>query len=279
MTRPLRIQFAGALYHVTSRGDRKAAIFLDDTDRAVWLQTLGEVCEHFQFHIHAFCQMGNHYHLLVETAQANLSSGMRQLNSVYSQYFNRRRDLVGHVFQGRYHAILIDKEHYLLEVARYIVLNPVRAGIVQSPEDWPWSSYNLTWSALPPPSWLSSDWLLSRFGDQAQEAKQAYRNFVLAGMGGASPMEHLHERFLLGSEEFIQQLTGAADTAANGIPRHHRQTLAPPLHAYQQRYPDRDLAMAEAYRSRAYTLTEIARHFGVSHSTASRAAGKYRQQR
>lgn len=170
MARPLRLEFAGALYHVTSRGDHRGQIYRDDTDRAFWMQVLAEVCARFQFVVHSFCQMGNHYHLLLETEHANLSDGMRQLNGIYSQYFNRRHDMVGHVFQGRYKAILVQKESYLLELARYIVLNPVRANIVALPEDWSWSSYRLMIGTAPPPSWLSAQWILEKFNASQPEA-------------------------------------------------------------------------------------------------------------
>ena len=141
MTRPLRLEFPGALYHVTSRGNRRNLIYLDDGDRNAWLRVLGKVCERHRFVIHSFCQMTNHYHLLVETVEPNLSTGMRQLNGLYSQYFNWRHSLVGHLFQGRYKAILVQKESYLVELARYIVLNPLRARVVSSLDDWQWSSH------------------------------------------------------------------------------------------------------------------------------------------
>ena len=131
MARPLRIEFAGALYHVTSRGDRREDIYLDDGDRQLFLEVLEAVCERFNWEVHAYCLMSNHYHLLVETPDGNLSRGMRHLNGVYTQRFNRRHKKVGHVFQGRYKAILVQKENYLLELSRYIVLNPVRAGMVR----------------------------------------------------------------------------------------------------------------------------------------------------
>lgn len=146
MTRPLRLEFPGALYHVTSRGDRRGTIYLDDTDRLAWQEVLALVCERYHFVVHSFCQMSNHYHLLVETVEANLSQGMRQLNGVYTQHFNRRHKLVGHVLQGRYKAILVQKENYLLELARYIVLNPVRAHMVASPDDCYWSSHPMFWT-------------------------------------------------------------------------------------------------------------------------------------
>ena len=130
------------MYHVTSRGDRREDIFLDDEDRQMWMDVLGLVCERFNWVVHAYCQMSNHYHLLLETADGNLSAGMRHLNGLYTQRFNRRHGMVGHLFQGRYKAILIQKEAHLLELARYLVLNPVRAKMVATPDEWPWSSYS-----------------------------------------------------------------------------------------------------------------------------------------
>ncbi|MDY7075923.1 MAG: transposase, partial [Chloroflexota bacterium] len=132
MARPLRIEFAGALYHVTSRGDAQEDIYRGDDDRLRFLDVVGEIGDRFGWVVHAYCLMDNHYHLLVETPNANLSKAMRQLNGVYTQAFNRSHGRVGHVFQGRYKAILVQKETYLLELARYIVLNPVRARMVRA---------------------------------------------------------------------------------------------------------------------------------------------------
>ena len=140
MSRPLRLEFAQALYHVTSRGDRREPIYVDDLDRTEWLEVLSQVCARFNWRCHAWCLMGNHFHVLIETPEPNLSAGMRQLNGVYTQRFNHRHGKVGHVFQGRFKAILVERESYLLEVSRYVVLNPVRAGIVRDVADWPWSS-------------------------------------------------------------------------------------------------------------------------------------------
>src|SRR3989339_1664941 len=130
MTRPLRIEYPGAVYHVTSRGNEKKAVFKDDQDRESFLNTLYRVNKRYNWLCHAYCLMTNHYHLLIETPNANLSTGMRQLNGVYTQALNRRRNRVGHVFQGRYKAVLVQKDNHLLELCRYIVLNPVRAGLV-----------------------------------------------------------------------------------------------------------------------------------------------------
>ena len=141
MTRPLRLQFPGALYHVTSRGNRRSQIFRDDVDRTTWLDVLAMVSERHHCIVHSFCLMSNHFHLMFETVEPNLCRAMRQLNGEYAQLFNRRHRTVGHLFQGRYKAILVQKETYLLELTRYIVLNPLRANIVASLEQWPWSSY------------------------------------------------------------------------------------------------------------------------------------------
>jgi REP element-mobilizing transposase RayT len=151
MARPLRLEFAGALYHVTSRGDGQEDIYGGDEDRRAFLDVLAAVCRRFNWLIHAHCLMSNHYHLLVETPDANLSKGMRQLNGVYTQRFNQTHQRVGHVFQGRYKAILVQKEAYLLELARYVVLNPVRARMVRTPEEWPWSSYRAATGTVPGP--------------------------------------------------------------------------------------------------------------------------------
>ncbi len=164
MARPIRIEFAGALYHITSRGDRREDIYHDDTDREGWLDVLGEVCTRHNWVVHAFCLMSNHYHLIAETPDGNLSKGMRQLNGVYTQRFNRRHGVVGHLFQGRYKAILVQRDAYLLELTRYVVLNPVRARMVKDPMDWPWSSYGATVGCVSAPDWLECDWLLAQFG-------------------------------------------------------------------------------------------------------------------
>lgn len=163
MARPLRLEFSGALYHVMARGNRRAPIYLDDTDFTQFLTGLGKVCERYNWLTHAYCLMHNHYHLLIETPDGNLSRGMRQLNGVYSQRFNRRHGTSGHLFQGRYKAILVQKGSYLLELSRYIVLNPVRARIAPAVQDWRWSSYLETVGRVEPPEWLETDWLLAQF--------------------------------------------------------------------------------------------------------------------
>lgn len=272
MTRPLRVNFPGALYHVTSRGNRRAPIFRDDADRRIWLDVLAKVCERHHCVIHSFCQMTNHYHLLVETVEANLPSCMRQLNGHYSQHFNRRHRVVGHLFQGRYKAILVQRDSYLLEVSRYIVLNPLRANTVAALNEWRWSNYHYFVGDEASPDWLERNWLLGQFGDTPTSAIAAYQDFVLAGLGRPSPFEATRHQILLGDEAFIsvhQQLQQSEELIETK--KAERRAVALPLSGYRDRYPDRDEAMARAYASTAYTMSEIACMFGVSTKTVSRA--------
>ncbi|MGH7794976.1 MAG: REP-associated tyrosine transposase, partial [Candidatus Binatia bacterium] len=166
MARPLRIEYSGALYHVTSRGDRQEPIFDDDQDRRAFLNVLGEVVSRYRWRCHAYCLMGNHYHLMIETPEGNLAKGMRQLNGVFTQWSNRRHKRSGHLFQGRYKAILVDRDSYFLELGRYIVLNPVRAAMVRHPRRWAWSSYGATIGTSPAPLWFTTDNLLAEFGNR-----------------------------------------------------------------------------------------------------------------
>ena len=206
MARPLRLEFAGALYHVTSRGDGREAIFLADGDRRMFLDVLAAVWERFNWTVHAYCLMTNHYHLLVETPDANLSKGMRQLNGVYTQRFNLAYNRTGHVFQGRYKAILVQKDAYLLELARYVVLNPVRARMVRTPADWPWSSYRAMIGDEPAPEWLETRTILAAFGETEPEAVEHYARFVAEGKGQPSPWEQLKNQVFLGSDSFVESL-------------------------------------------------------------------------
>lgn len=276
MARPLRLEFAGALYHVMARGNRRAPIYLDDADFTQFLTGLGEVCERFNWLTHAYCLMHNHYHLLIETPDANLSRGMRQLNGVYSQRFNRRHGKTGHLFQGRYKAILVQKGSYLLELSRYIVLNPVRARLAPAAQDWRWSSYPAAVGRAATPEWLETDWLLAQFGEQRQAAVAAYARFVAAGVNASNPLDEVRHQLLLGDDAFVAQFEGLRSAERlKEISRAQRRPLARPLAAYAAAHPRRDLAMAQAYRSGAYSMREIAEYFGVHYMTVSRAVRKY----
>lgn len=271
MTRPLRIEYPGALYHLTSRGNARAEIYLSDHDRLLFLDILEAVCNRLRWPCYAYCLMSNHYHLMIETPEGNLSKGMRQLNGVYTQHFNRRHGRSGHVFQGRSTSILVDRDAYLLELSCYVVLNPVRAGIVQEPEQWPWSSYGATVGTAQAPSWLACDVLLSDFGQGRAQARERYAQFVLDGIHRSSIWSALQQQMYLGDERFVTQMQSrlAADAALEEVPRVQRQPPPPSLAAMAQEHADRRTAMAAAYFSGAYPMKAIAAYFGVHYSTVS----------
>ncbi len=276
MARPLRLEFTGALYHVTSRGDRREPIYLNDGDREAWLDVLGCVCERFNWVVHSYCQMTNHFHLLVETPDGNLSAGMRQLNGQYTQKFNRTHALVGHLFQGRYKAILVQKETYLLELTRYIVLNPLRAKMVETLDSWPWSSYPAIVGLAPAPDWFDTDWMLGQFHKQRSHAITAFIRFILAGTNCTSPLNQTRHQLLLGDKAFEENHINAMSCEdMREFSKAHKRALSMPLEAYRAQFLDRNLAMAKAYLSGAYTMAEIGTHFGVHYMTVSRAVRSF----
>ena len=272
MARPLRIEYAGALYHVTSRGDGQDDIYLNDEDRSDYLVVLSEVCERFNWVIHAYCLMTNHYHLLIETPDGNLSRGMRHLNGVYTQRFNRNNNRVGHVFQGRYKAINVQKETYLLELARYIVLNPVRARMVRSARDWRWSSYRATAGFIETEKWLTVNWILASFSRKKIEAVKMYRAFVSEGRNQPKPWEALTNQIYLGDEEFVNEMQDkiSAETNLSEIPSSQKRRVAKSLEYYEKKYSDRDVAIYKAYGSGAYSMKTIGDYFELHYSWVSR---------
>jgi putative transposase len=204
MARPLRIEYEGAHYHVTTRGNERKAIFRDDIDRRKFIELVAGAVEQFDLRIHAYVLMDNHYHLMVESGQTGLSRALRYLNGVYTQSINRRHKRAGHLFQGRYKAILVEKESYLLELSRYIHLNPWRVKSSIDPMKYPWSSlgYYLATRAVPP--WFTVTEVLSRFG---KKGKQGYREFIEEGIrqGIRTPWEDIRGQAVMGSEEFIKE--------------------------------------------------------------------------
>ncbi|MBI2987988.1 MAG: transposase [Deltaproteobacteria bacterium] len=273
MARPLRIEFAGALYHVTSRGDRQEAIYEDDEDRLAYLEILGDVVKRFGWRCYAYCLMENHYHLVIETTEGNLSKGMRHLNGVYTQVSNRRHKRTGHLFQGRYKAILIDKDSYWLEVSRYVVLNPVRAGMVKEPGGWLWSSYNATVGAKSPPEWLEVDLLLAHFAQKPGMARRRYKEFVEDGIGGQSLWSKLKGQIYLGDERFVERVQARLDDEeANdvNIPRVQRRGPAPTLKLIETRHKDRNRAVVAAYETGQYSYQHIGEYFGMHFTTVGR---------
>jgi putative transposase len=272
MARPLRIEYPGALYHVTSRGDRQEAIFDDDHDRTAFLRVPSEVVSRFRWHCHAYCLMGNHYHLMIETPQANLTKGMRHLNGVFTQGSNRRHKRSGHLFQGRYKAILVDRDSYFLELARYIVLNPVRAAMVKHPRLWTWSSYGATIGTSPAPIWLTTEGLLAEFGKRRAGARRKYLQFIEEGMSAESIWKDLKGQIYLGNDDFVEQMRGKLgerDEDVN-IPRVQQRGPAPSLSVIRRQHKNRDDAIRAAYETGAYSYQQIAKEFGVHFTTVGR---------
>jgi REP element-mobilizing transposase RayT len=214
MARPLRIEYPDAFYHVTSRGNERKEVFRDGTDYKLFLKTLKESAEFFTVKVHSYCLMPNHFHLLLETKQPNLSKFMQRLLGVYTTRFNRKHKRCGHLFQGRYKALVVDKDSYLLELTRYIHLNPVKAGLAASPEDYAWSSMR---AFLKGPS----EFPCTQFILQSFRSKTDYKNFILSGIQNSKdPIKEAIGGLFLGSEKFVekfkQQISNIKDSSIAG---------------------------------------------------------------
>lgn len=276
MSRPIRIEFPDALYHVTTRGDRLENIFDDDQDRQRFLATLEQVVTRFDWICYAWCLMDNHYHLLIRTLSGNLSKGMRQLNGVYTQSSNRRHRRVGHLFQGRFKAILVDSDAYWLELTRYVVLNPVRAGMVDNPADWLWSSYRPCVGLEIAAPWLAVDELLAQFASQRSLAQQRYAQFVAEGIKADSPWVNLKGQVFLGNELFVKNMQAHRHPGKDDmqIPFAQRHLPPPPLAEIENCSQDRNAAIVAAYTTGGYSYQQIADHFGVHFTTVGRIVRK-----
>ncbi len=208
MARPLRIEYPGAFYHVTARGNEQKDIFKSQRDREKFLSYLEAATQRYDAVIHAYCLMNNHYHLIVETPHGNLSQIMKHINSSYTTYFNVKRKRAGHLLQGRYKAILVDADEYATELSRYIHLNPVRVGMVEKPEEYRWSSCRYYMGGSVAPDWLRTDFILGYFGNKKDAAQKKYRQFVhdLIGQDYSSPLLVTIASTILGREEFVNEI-------------------------------------------------------------------------
>lgn len=286
MARPLRIEFPGAVYHVTARGDRREPIVVNDEDRRALLDVVAHALSRFDGEMLAYCLMGNHYHFVLHTRQANLSRLMRQINGVYTQTFNRRHNKVGHLFQGRFKAILVDREAYLLEVCRYVELNPVRAQIVKKPQAWPWSSYRAHVSLEEAPVWLDTDglhgYLLGRAVRTAADRRRAARRY--ADLGASAPDVRLwdtalRQQIYLGDEDFVERMQALAEpqsTADRDIPKAQRRK-ARSLAQWLGSSETREEALYRAHTEGALSMSAIARELGLSVSRVSRLIARAEQ--
>lgn len=279
MTRPLRIEFPGAVYHVTSRGDRREPIFEDDADRQAFVGIVALALNRFDACALAFCLMGNHYHLVLHTRQANLSALMRQINGVYTQAYNRRHAKVGHLFQGRFKAILVDRDAYLLEVCRYVDLNPVRAAMVADPAQWPWSSYRAHTGLTAAPSWLDTSAVYAYLlgydavsdGDCALAASR-YTTLVAQGKNVHLWDDALKGQIYLGDTAFMtrmQALLAPEQASAADVPSVQRRSWPKNLAHFFNNHP-RNEAIALAHATGGYTMSAIAKEAGLSVSRVSR---------
>ncbi|MCK4504155.1 MAG: transposase [Candidatus Aegiribacteria sp.] len=275
--RPLRIKFPGALYHIYARGNGCQPIYLDEEDRHKFSVIFQKILNRFGWNCYALCLMNTHYHLFIETPETNLSMGMQNLNGIYAQYFNKHHDLVGHVFQGRYNAIVVDRENYFLELCRYIVLNPVRAGIVEKPEEYSWSSYRQMVGIDESMPFIKTDFLLEHFGSSSETAKRNFRKFVLDGISSDSPLEDTRGGLILGKDEFVESLRDIMIDSKNEseFTKYQRYSNRPLL---EKLFPSgvrsvkeaRDKAIYKAYIEYGYSQKEIADFLKLHFATVSR---------
>jgi REP element-mobilizing transposase RayT len=283
MARPLRIEYDGALYHVTSRGNERKGIFKNDSDRKLFLDTLAQVNKRFHWICHAYCLMDNHYHLVIETPDGNLSKGMRQLNGIYTQAYNKRHGRVGHLFQGRFKGILVQKDSHFLEVCRYVVLNPVRAKSTSHPRSYKWSSYQATAGTVRGHLCLTSDEILGHFGQRRAAAQEKYRDFVQDGIGSRSIWEGLEAQSLLGVEGFAEGLRHfvTEKQQMREIPKGQRFAGRPTLQKlFARRTSDktkRNQIIEKAVSEFGYSQIELARFLDLHYSTISRILAQQRR--
>lgn len=274
MARPIRLEFSGAIYHVTTRGNGGEDVFLDDEDRLLFLTVLGEVVSRSGWIVHAYVLMNNHYHLMIETPNGNLSRGMRQLNGVYTQRFNSLHGSGGRVFQGRFKAILVEPNGTLLDLCRYIVLNPLRLKAVKNISRYRWSSYRATAGEIQAPSWLKTEWVLGHFGRSSAVAQRKYAEFVEAGIKLPSPLAKVKSQVLLGSAAFVkkmkQRLISKVDLqrGKKRIKRPNLNSLFPLKIRTEKAL--RNEAIKRAYQEYAYTMAEIADAAQIHFSTVSK---------
>lgn len=283
MSRPLRIEFPGAVYHVTSRGDRRESIFADDEDRLALMGIVELGLERFDAQMLAYCLMGNHYHFVLHTRSANLSLLMRHINGVYSQRYNRRHGLVGHLLQGRFKAILVDRDAYLLEVCRYVELNPVRAALVDGPADWPWSSYRSHVGLASELAWLDTPglhgYLLGHDAHTPADTRRAgrmYAQWVAAGRDVRLWDDALNRQVFLGDDGFVermQALMAPASKTATTIPL--RQRAAPKgLSDWLRECSSREEAPWMAHTRSGLRMTALAAELGLSVARVSQLIAK-----
>ena len=279
MARPLRIEFPGAVYHVTSRGDRQESIFDSDADRQLFLEIIDQALARLDAEVLAFCLMGNHYHFVLRTRQPNLSRLMRHINGQYTQAYNRRHGVSGHLFQGRFHAVLVDSDRHLIAVCRYVELNPVRAGLVAKPVDWRWSSYRAHIGMELGHAWLAMTDIQGQLlghdpktADDQRRAAQLYAETVDQGREADPWSGNLRGEIFLGDNEFVADMQGRAmrqRMKCAEISRSQR-TGSRALTQWMASDRSRQESFRLAYTEGGMTMGAIAKESGLSISSVSR---------
>ncbi len=286
MARPLRIEYSGAFYHITSRGNERKAVFKSERDREKLLSYFGSATERYAAIVHAYCLMDNHYHLLMETPAGNLSRIMHHINGAYTTYFNVRRERSGHLFQGRYKAILIEADEYAKELSRYIHLNPVRAGMCANPEEYPWSSCRYYTVETEAPDWLQRGLILGYFGQNLSVSMRWYREFIHAvmGVGYDNPLAELKHSVILGSGQFVAEIRDRFlkhKTQDRDLPALRTLLEQPSLDQIEQAVDAalstepklaRQVKLHLCHRYSGMTLTEIGLRFGIGQSGVTQAS-------
>lgn len=274
MPRSPRFQYPGAIYHITQRGNERRDIFLNDIDRKFFLNLLAYVCTTYNWICHAYCLMTNHFHIVIETTDPTLSKGMQQLDGDYAQRFNAVHERVGHLFQNRFGAKLIERDPYLITVIRYTLINAVRARMVDRPEDWEWSSYRATIGAARPHKALTTDWILSQFGDTRKEAQKQFAQFVLDGIEQPSPFKQSRHN-ILGSQQFIDDIREVFAEEMGKLTEPSREERLPGRPSLDDLFfdmnskPERN-DMIRIARNAEYDVREIAEHLALHPSSVSR---------
>jgi putative transposase len=291
VVRPLRIQYPGGFYHVTSRGNEKKAIFKGNRDRGKFLSYLESAHDRYRAIIHAYCLMGNHYHLLLETPLANLSQILHHINGAYTTYFNARMKRSGHLFQGRCKAILVEKDSQCQELSRYIHLNPVRAGLVERPSEYRWSSYRYYIGEESRPAWLMTESILGYFGQKESLAQKHYQKFTEKALGSETenPLRQVFASTVLGSPEFISWVKENLISSKGGDTRNvpaMRQLVDKPSLEYIEKVVEsvvgrghilfKKFCIYASHQYGGFSLKEIGAYYGMRGSAISQSSRRFK---
>jgi REP-associated tyrosine transposase len=279
MARRPRIQLPDASYHVMSRGNRKLPIYEDEHDRRLFQNVVSEAVRRYRIRIFAGCQMGNHYHFVLDAPRNNLSMAMQHINGIYSQDANRRRGRTGHTFEARFRSLVVQRERYFRRSCRYVVRNPVQAGLIEDVADWPWSTYQATAGLEDAPRWLSTDWLLWAFDAASmEEAQRKYREYVNNPNIRTVPIDFTG--IALGTKTFKRRIEALKEESDRQLPKSALQAEREPLERLIANFKCLGATRGElidtAHADHGYSLSEIARCIGLDRSNVSRALQRYR---